>query len=144
MSIVPTRGGIAPPHGHTGSPWTWTCDGCGDPILSGFVTVRYEDIHAAQHARADWDSKRARRHAGEKFLVLTRSDLASMPEDARWHAWHDGCDPHPTGNDYWFTVSQVPTFEAVLSWTVHLMEKNWFAATDWGPFLRRQLQPRGC
>lgn len=137
MSIVPPKGGSHHPTA-TQDLLTWTCDGCGDPILSGFVAVRYADIEAAGRAQTDWD----RRHAGGLVVVLTRGEMAAMPEPAQWHAWHDDCGPHPGGNEYSF--GQPPTFEAVLSWTVHLMEKNWFAATDWGPFLRRQLHPQGC
>jgi hypothetical protein len=76
------------------------------------------------------------------FRLISVADLMNAPSRAQWAVHCDDCNPHSAGDGtycngcYWFDANRCRTWEQVASWTSHLMEKDWFQATNWGNFLQ--------
>ncbi|MCK9496146.1 MAG: GIY-YIG nuclease family protein [Dehalococcoidia bacterium] len=70
--------------------------------------------------------------------------LANMPRPASWRTVHNECDPDPEGHSgYYIDGRNAATHEDLLYWTAHLMEKRWFAGTDWDVFISAQVYQDG-
>lgn len=104
----------------------WTCDVCTYPIEDsrGAVWLSWEDLN-----RSLPDRRQPR--------VRTAIDVMSAPDGPRWRITHDSC-VHPTDLEggYWIAVEELRTDRDLLSWTAHLMEKNWLYETNWDQVLR--------
>ncbi len=114
----------------------WVCRGCQGPVADGdgYLHVSYKAIHEAETARRDWY---ARHGDANGMVTLTGPDLFSFPDQAPWVAHHSHCDPEPEAGDYFIDVERARTAEQLLSWTAHLMGKDWLSATDWQDVLER-------
>lgn len=50
---------------------------------------------------------------------------------APWRSVHSACDSQLPDASYAIEVGRIRTAEQALWWTLHLMGKEWFEATDW-------------
>jgi hypothetical protein len=117
---------------------TWACDECGKPIPDGegYITVSYAEIHAYRQWHDEFD-ERQRIKANGGLISYCISELAGMPDPARWRCLHRSCDPTPDSTDYWIDIERIRTYPRLLEWTAHLLEKTWLQSTSWRSILRR-------
>ena len=108
------------------------CDACREPVDGGdgYLHVSHAEIFAYEKARTEWEK------ANPPGQVMNLSDLLDHPSPARWKVHHRRCDPDPESSDYWIDVAQVSTWQGLIARTAHLLEKSWFAATDWQGLLQ--------
>lgn len=117
----------------------WTCDHCNRPINdhAGYIHVSYADIDRYDTAVPEWKAKHQQPIDG---LILTfASAYSDYPAAAQWTATHGICDPNPDAHDYWMSVERLRTYERLLEFTAHLMDKTWIDSTNWPKFLRRTI-----
>ncbi|MFF3729094.1 hypothetical protein ACFYXM_01855 [Streptomyces sp. NPDC002476] len=60
----------------------------------------------------------------------------ARPDQVRWRAHHEGCDPQRSGSHYRISAGKLRTRADLLDWTSHLMEKNGLPVTGWRDLLR--------
>jgi predicted GIY-YIG superfamily endonuclease len=72
-------------------------------------------------------------------FIYSGAELLALPDAARWAVHHRDCDPVPDSVDYHFDVGRADTYEKLLSWTAHLLEKDWLTDTNWSEFLYSKL-----
>ncbi|MEU3341966.1 hypothetical protein [Streptomyces sp. NPDC006668] len=103
------------------------CDACGNPIGDddGYLWIDNQAVNQAQVAERQW---RADHPDG---LI---SDFGDYPETVRWQAHHRSCAPE--AGSYDIPASEIRSWEQLLDWTAHLMEKTWLSCTDWDDVLR--------
>lgn len=134
----------------------WLCHECDQPIANGmgYLESRWNDVAAARDGRRD-SRARARARARENIPHFTEdeldglelyngADLFAIPDRAPWLAWHVDCDPEPDAGSYWIGVERIRTWPQVLSWTAHLMEKDWLEDTDWSDLLHSIARQSGA
>lgn len=115
------------------------CEVCGNPIknpATATISVCYKQLRKYERKRKAWEDKNVEDYGGLQAYRLG----ADCPERIEWAIAHEacGCPYHPEGCDeYWFYCSRFDTYDKVLGWTLHLMEKVWFMATDWETLIRR-------
>ncbi|MFD0629738.1 hypothetical protein ACFQ2K_51235 [Streptomyces sanglieri] len=80
--------------------------------------------------------QRTVRHLQPNNVTTPFTELLEGPDQARWRASHEGCDPERGGSHYLVAAEKLRTRADLLDWTAHLMEKNWLSATDWRDLLR--------
>ncbi len=104
---------------------------------TGYICV---DMHASIQ-RLEEEKK----HTVDAHLrYLLYADVASLTRLVPWHIDHEACDPHPGRfSDDWYPLSEVRTERNLLSDTAHLLEKDWFAHTDWSAFFYGVLNANG-
>lgn len=114
------------------------CERCREAIGdgAGYLCVRYEDINRCQREQAEWEQV----HPGD---MHTGSELMTYPDGITWRAYHARCDPWPEKGAYQIDVEQVRSWRQLVSWTSHLMAKNWLADSDWDELLRELADDRG-
>lgn len=54
----------------------------------------------------------------------------------RWRTSHYGCFAGGARDTYEIGSERIATWRQLIWWTAHLMEKNWFARSDWDDLLR--------
>jgi hypothetical protein len=108
------------------------CRQCRFPIEgdAGYLRVTYADINKHQQQEQEY---RARHPEGS---AVSLEDFLLYPDPVHWLACHDPCEPEPGVDAYQIDAARFRTWRDVCGWTAHLMEKNWFAATDWDNLLR--------
>ncbi|MEW6473029.1 MAG: hypothetical protein AB1679_12230 [Actinomycetota bacterium] len=113
---------------------TWYCDACGEPIADGegYLEVSVTEANAVRQA---WKDARKAKQRESGCVVWSGGELAAMPDQAPWMAWHSRCDPNPDGSGYWFWVERCRTAAQLLDWTAHLAGKSWFKHTSWTSLL---------
>lgn len=111
---------------------TLICRKCSFPIAGdmGCLRVSFEAIR--EHARREREWK-ADHPAGSAVDI---NDFLLGPDEIRWEAYHDACDPAKGDDCYQIDAVQLTTWQGVCRWTAHLMDKNWFPSTDWDHLLR--------
>ena len=109
----------------------WRCERCGKPIGdgAGYVAMSFAELHAYKRALEAWNERVDRDYPGA-FRCYPVSELLDYPEPVRWHVLHGLCDPEPDSPDYWIGVERIRTAAAVISWSSHLIRKNWIHETD--------------
>ena len=114
----------------------WTCEACGAPIAdeSGYIHVNRRAIDRVGLAHNEWE--KANRAAADPGKLVALGGLPALPGSAHWQAHHRACDPDPGADDYWFDVARARTHAELLTWTAHLMGKDWFEHTAWGSLIR--------
>jgi len=110
----------------------WTCSTCCQPVANGRGYVCVDSNQAglthARHETVDFEYRK--RQEAEGSLVPYPLDEV-WDDPVPWAAYHHGCDPRPDSGDYWFAVERCRTLAEFLHWSAHLLEKRWFAHTDW-------------
>lgn len=111
---------------------TLICRKCRFPIDgdTGYLRVTFADIHENRAQQRAYDERHPEGSAVsmEEFLL--------GPEDVHWRAYHDKCEPEKDRDAYQIDAARLRTWQHLCWWTAHLMEKNWFALTDWDCLLR--------
>lgn len=118
----------------------WRCEKCGEPVEDdhGYLEISSGAIHTYRALKAEWEDKYLPKE-GLKFYSL--ADLQYHPKAPRWMCWHATCDPDPDSSSfYWIGVERLRTTEMLLSFTAHLMGKNWIQETDWDDVIRGQVR----
>jgi hypothetical protein len=115
---------------------TWRCLNCGEPVLdgTGYLHVNHTEIDSVRAAHDAFDKRTHGVIAGKDW-----DDWFALPDHAPWGIHHASCDPRPESNDYWVAIERVRTQAAMLTWTAHLMEKNWIGYTNWIELIRSQV-----
>ncbi|MFF7048221.1 hypothetical protein ACFY94_07660 [Streptomyces griseorubiginosus] len=103
------------------------CDACHRPIgdNDGHLWIEDQAVNQVQAAARQWE-------ADHPDGVI--SAFGDFPEDVPWQAHHTGCAPE-TGS-YAIPAEEIRTWQQLLEWTAHLMEKAWLSCTDWDEVLR--------
>lgn len=111
---------------------TLICETCGFPVTgnSGSIYVRYAEINAKQQADLEW------REAHPPGTAVDIHEYLTMPGDIRWRTGHDRCRTDRDEGCYEIDDDQIDTWPRFARWTAHLMEKRWFALSDWDGVLR--------
>ena len=104
------------------------CQVCGKQVYTkdGFLVVYEEEIIRFEDEQQKWDKEHPEDVDGG--YTISSADLMSMPDPAEWHWGHDRCLDN---GSYEIPYSRFNTTTKALSWTLHLMEKNWFNSTNW-------------
>jgi predicted GIY-YIG superfamily endonuclease len=115
----------------------YRCDACKRPVIgnTGYVHIVSADI---QHCRKAWDEFKRRKTSETPdgaYAIWGGAELAALPGPAPWRVHHLGCDPDPDGDDYYHEISEVNTYPKLLSFTAHLLGKDWLCDTNWSQFL---------
>lgn len=133
---------------HSPKPIQYKCDRCGRSVAkgSGYVHVSYDDIYAAEEHMEKCKNELQVENGGQRPLggwgVYWNVSKLMEYQPACWQVHHERCDPDPDGNDYHFDVGRADTYEKLLSWSAHLLDKSWLRATNWGQFIGAQISPR--
>jgi hypothetical protein len=110
---------------------------CSEPVAdgAGYITIAYRDINAHYEAEAKWEAAHPP-EPGLQFLPL--EEFLSGPGPIPWRVLHRRpCDPDPGGLDYWIAVERIRDQAAVISWTAHLLGKDWLPKSNWDEILHR-------
>ncbi|MFJ5026140.1 hypothetical protein [Streptomyces goshikiensis] len=112
------------------------CDGCRRPIADddGYLWVDTAEVRRTEEAVRAWEKEHTDGVDGS--LSFSGADIFGYPEKVRWQAHHALCDPAPGEGAYDIPAAKIRSWEQLLDWTAHLMEKSWLAHTDWDDFLR--------
>ena len=113
---------------------SWVCEVCSRPVKDGqgWITISYPAIHRYEEELRTWKEM----HGGR---LISGAELLEYPKAPRWHVWHRKCDPDIDSSDYTIEIERIRTYQTLLSWTAHLLEKNWFSNTNWSHIIRRVL-----
>jgi hypothetical protein len=110
-----------------------TCEVCGKPVSTedGILAVSMQEIQEYRRRHAEWEQEH--HWDAEGSVVLSSGSLFDLPEWVKWHHGHMTCLP-----EYSYTIpyTRFDTIRKALSWTLHLMEKNWLPCTDWRAAVR--------
>lgn len=118
---------------------TWTCNGCGKPVADGAGYIHVNESRVAEVKRKTKEvTDRVRTKSKCVGLeVWSGGDLLDLPNREPWRVHHSDCDPEPDSIDYHFDIRRARTHAHLLSWTAHLMRKDWIGSTDWADFIDR-------
>ena len=99
------------------------CDKCSKPVKreQGVLTISFKEVREAQREREAWEKEHP-----QPIKVL--HDYLTYPKRINWKWGHRKCFQN---SSYPIDATRLDSAEKVLHWTFHLMEKNWFMATDW-------------
>lgn len=118
-----------------------TCGACRKIVLpkTGYVHIDTRIVHEVERVTKEfWKKQDAR----GPWAAVSMSDLMDLPEDAQWMTHHASCDPIPECSGYWFAVERIQTYEQMLSWTAHLMDKDWLKYTNWSEYIYSKITPQ--
>jgi hypothetical protein len=107
---------------------TLICETCGFPVAgdTGCIYVAFDDVNAVRAY------ERSASHADGTAVDV--ADLLTDPGPVHWRTRHW---THPEDRDcYEIGADRISTWPQFAHWTAHLMEKNWFALSDWDDLLR--------
>lgn len=129
---------------------TFKCDTCGDTLTSkqgihndcnecGVIFYDLKNLRAWRGLYKEWKDKQQPPIPG----MGRRIDVFSIPEEPPWFVKCAACYIEHWGGEqedaYWFCVSRADTQSQILSWTSHLLHKNWVQETAhaWSDFIDR-------
>ncbi len=116
---------------------TWRCDTCRAVTTTGCIHIDLQTVSAAEKSFSDYERGRSR-----DAEMVSLASLMLMPQPARWQVQCAGC-VHNCCGCYSIDLRQCQTIYALVKWTAHLYEKNWFNATNWMGLLHRVAQEHG-
>ncbi|KQV20546.1 MULTISPECIES: hypothetical protein [unclassified Kitasatospora] len=114
------------------------CNACKKPIddQTGTLWVSNPDLNNYQDAQAAWETRNTMTlPGGAEIVVVNAADLIDHPRRAQWRAHHDACHGETVTTVYEIQAHRLKTWADLVSWTAHLMEKDWLGDTDWAPLL---------
>jgi len=111
------------------------CDVCHKPVSrgkAGALSVCATQVKRHEAEVRQWKDA----HPGP---IVSGSAAQSYPRAVPWVWAHRTCQDGETGCDcgYWFSGDRFDTTAKALGWTLHLMEKEWLASTEWEDAVRR-------
>ncbi|MGW1643176.1 hypothetical protein [Streptomyces lavendulae] len=92
------------------------------------------EVRRTEESVRAWEAERT--DAADGSITFGGDDIFGYPEKVRWQAHHARCDPAPGGGAYDIPAAKIRSWEQLLDWTAHLMEKSWLSHTDWDDCLR--------
>ena len=111
------------------------------------IHVNMADIERYKQKLQEWKRRCDERQTISGFRVISGDLLMDHPEPVGWGVHCDDCNPHWNADHsgacagcYWFSLDRCRTYLDLLSWTAHLMEKNWLACTGWGQLIYRLIE----
>ena len=111
------------------------CEVCGKAASTkdGYLRITWADINALSRMVHD-EHKRVSRAVKLEHIV-------GREERPYWQWGHMAC---LEGDDYWIAADRIDTLEKAMAWTLHLLEKGWFPASDWERAIRRLYDVGSC
>ena len=102
------------------------CQVCGKPVSTeeGVLTMYGKELAQFKEEKAAWE----KRHPFDDTGVREALNVFDFPDAVDWHWGHDRC---LSEGSYEIPYSRFDTPLKALSWTLHLMEKNWIRFTNW-------------
>lgn len=104
------------------------CQLCWRPIEHGHLGIDTQALHTYRDAVEEWK-------AANPGDAGTMGSLLDHPEQVPWVTHCDRCEPNTCG--YCIQVDELRTYQDLVRWTAHLMEKSWLASTDWSELLEK-------
>lgn len=110
--------------------------------------VSMVEVERYKNRRRDWLREHDQVNPLEpgEFRFISAAELESHPMPAPWCIHCDDCNPHwDEGHNeacagcYWFSLDRCRTPLDLLSWTAHLMGKNWLKHTDWDQLIYKLI-----
>jgi len=110
------------------------CQVCGKPVSTeqGILTIYNKELHQYEEQHKEWEKRHPRDEDG-LLGILTTVDLAEFPRLVDWHWGHARC---LSEGMYEISYDRFDTVAKALSWTLHLMEKDWFGFHRWEAAVR--------
>lgn len=111
---------------------TLICETCSFPISRdmGCIYIRTFDVGAYYQAQREW------REAHPDGEAVDLRELLEHPDGIHWRTGHDACRTDRDEPTYEISDHQIASWAQLMSWTAHLMSKNWFDLSDWDDLLR--------
>lgn len=119
------------------------CDVCRTPVTGRNGYLQIDEVKAAhrQQAVKGWEDRHRTPGGGVSFNIADKTD--PPPARVHWDIYHEACDPDPENQGYSIPADACATYDQLLVWTAHLLEKTWLPDTDWAATIRRILQDSG-
>jgi hypothetical protein len=110
---------------------TWMCEVCDMSIADedGYVTMSFAELHEFKRATKAWDERIDAKYPGP-WRAYPMSELSDLPNRVRWRVLHRNCDAELESPAYWIAVERIRSAGDVISWSSHLLEKNWIQETS--------------
>jgi hypothetical protein len=116
----------------------WRCSACGQPTRTGALHIDLQQVRQAERSLAAWE----RRHADPDGRAFNLAELMTMPRVEPWRVDCNTCC-HDCAGCYTIELAQCQSLSALIRWTHHLYDKNWFKSTDWIGFIHQVAQANG-
>jgi len=113
------------------------CQICGKAVSTsqGVLTIYKKELDQYTKRHQEWEEKHPFDDAGSRVLNVV--EFRDLPHLVDWHWGHSGC---LADGMYWIEYNRFDTITKALSWTLHLMEKNWLGFTDWEGAVRAHYE----
>lgn len=120
--------------------YTYQCRECGRDIADqeGYLLISITDAYRVKDEQRQWHAEH--HPAGEEFRGVSLGEIMELPEEARWVPLHGKCDPHRDIVEYTLGIEDARTPRQLLTWTLHLMDKDWFQYTNWKEFVHETMR----
>ncbi len=109
------------------------CDKCKQTVSlnEGMLSVFYKEVQGHEEKVKLYEQK----HTEKSGIQITSlKSLLEYPDAVKWHWGHPKCMPDSM---YEIEISRFDNVDKALDWTLHLMEKDWFASTNWRETVER-------
>jgi hypothetical protein len=73
---------------------------------------------------------------GSGCIYTTFAEMHTSSDEIHWHTSHYAHLAAGFRDTYEIDSGRIATWPRLAWWTAHLMEKNWFALSDWDDLLR--------
>lgn len=104
------------------------CQICATRIKVGHLGIDTAALHTYRDAVEAWK-------AANPGDAGTMGSLMDYPEQVSWVTHCERCEPNTCG--YCIQVAELRTYQDLIKWTSHLMDKSWLASTDWSQLLEQ-------
>ncbi len=98
----------------------------------GRAQHRHRCVYVRRKAVILWEQEH---DTGERLRTFVLNQLATMPRPVPWVWSHAACALDT--NDYEIDADRFDSIGKVLDWTLHLLDKPWFAGVAWMEVVRR-------
>jgi predicted GIY-YIG superfamily endonuclease len=126
---------------HSSEP-VWACSNCHCGKGAWLFMSREQDI-AAETCRSWWKQYEYEMHTVSSWKPVDLGRVMSAPDEGKWTVLCSRCardtgDYEPLDNvAYAIELTRADTWQKLMDWTIHLMEKDWFRYTNWADVMRK-------
>ena len=121
----------------------WRCHGCGTEIVGvgAAMFLSRDERMRADACRQWWEQYEYETYNDSSWQPIDLDRIMSAPDEGAWTSLCATCIRENGGielldnSSYFFDISRANTWQRLMSWTVHLMEKKWFNYTNWRYFM---------